>query len=85
MREYEPHQARTIDVRVRLEPKPAVLHLDPQTRLQQLGQSVEVRVAQLAGDVDGPSTLKEDYDLSSEEISDAVRWWDESSKYEIAA
>jgi len=42
-------------------------------------------VAELAADADGPSILRDEYDLSPEEINDAVLWWRESSKYEIAA
>ena len=42
-------------------------------------------VAELAADEDGPSILRDEYDLSQEEIDDAVSWWDESSKYEPAA
>jgi uncharacterized protein (DUF433 family)/DNA-binding transcriptional MerR regulator len=42
-------------------------------------------VAELAADADGPAILKEDYDLSPEQIKDAVQWWAESSKYELAA
>jgi uncharacterized protein (DUF433 family) len=42
-------------------------------------------VAELAGDDEGEGILREDYDLSREQINDAVEWWKESSKYEIAA
>jgi uncharacterized protein (DUF433 family)/DNA-binding transcriptional MerR regulator len=42
-------------------------------------------VAELAEDEDGPAILREEYDLSTDEINDALLWWTESSKYEIAA
>jgi uncharacterized protein (DUF433 family) len=42
-------------------------------------------VAELAAEDDGPTILQEDYDLSPEQIKDAVRWWKASSAYENAA
>ena len=41
-------------------------------------------VAELATEEDGQAILREDYDLSPEQIKDAVRWWKASSAYEIA-
>lgn len=42
-------------------------------------------VAELADEDDGPTILREDYDLSDEQIEDAVNWWKTSSAYEHAA
>ena len=42
-------------------------------------------VAELAAEDDGPEILREDYDLTAEQIDDAVRWWKASSAYERAA
>jgi uncharacterized protein (DUF433 family)/DNA-binding transcriptional MerR regulator len=42
-------------------------------------------VAELADTLDGLEILHEDYDLSDEEIDDAVRWWRAASGYERLA
>lgn len=42
-------------------------------------------VAELADTLDGLEILREDYDLSDEEIDDAVRWWEATSAYEQVA
>jgi uncharacterized protein (DUF433 family)/DNA-binding transcriptional MerR regulator len=42
-------------------------------------------VAELAVETNGVQILEEDYDLSREEIEDAVRWWRASTGYEQAA
>ena len=42
-------------------------------------------VAELAVETNGIEILQEDYDLSREEIEDAVRWWTASTSYEQAA
>jgi uncharacterized protein (DUF433 family) len=42
-------------------------------------------VAELAEEEDGSKILHDDYDLTSDQIDDAVRWWRESSAYEQVA
>ncbi len=42
-------------------------------------------VAELAEQEDGPAILREDYDLSDEEIADALRWSEAAAGYERAA
>ena len=42
-------------------------------------------VAELATQIGGDEILREDYDLSPEEIADAVRWWRATSAYEQVA
>lgn len=42
-------------------------------------------VAELATQTDGPDILREDYDLSPDEIEDAVRWWRATSAYDQVA
>jgi uncharacterized protein (DUF433 family)/DNA-binding transcriptional MerR regulator len=39
-------------------------------------------VAELADTADGDEILREDYDLSADEIHDAVRWWGKTTSYE---
>lgn len=41
-------------------------------------------VAELAAAPHGRETLREGYDLSDDEIDDAVRWWDAVKEYEAA-
>jgi uncharacterized protein (DUF433 family)/DNA-binding transcriptional MerR regulator len=38
-------------------------------------------VVELAGTIDGDETLREDYDLTADEIHDARRWWDAITSY----
>lgn len=50
------------------------------------GHRVPVQlVAELVTEQDGQEILREDYELSDEEIADAVRWWNASTAYEQAA
>jgi uncharacterized protein (DUF433 family)/DNA-binding transcriptional MerR regulator len=42
-------------------------------------------VVELAGRLDGVEILHEDYDLSEQEINDAVRWWTATERYEPRA
>jgi uncharacterized protein (DUF433 family) len=51
-----------------------------------LGRRVPaVMVANIATERGGRRTLREDYDLSREEIDDAVLWWTEATKLQAAA
>jgi uncharacterized protein (DUF433 family)/DNA-binding transcriptional MerR regulator len=42
-------------------------------------------VAELALSPDGAAVLRDDYDLSEDEIRDAVRWWDAVRRYDAEA
>lgn len=42
-------------------------------------------VAELADTTDGDEILREDYDLSADEIHDAVRWWRHTATYDRVA
>jgi uncharacterized protein (DUF433 family) len=42
-------------------------------------------VAELADRPDGPEILREDFDLSDDEIRDARRWWSAASRFDEAA
>lgn len=42
-------------------------------------------VARLAGEPGGRKTLRQDYDISAEEIDDAVQWWNAVQGYEEVA
>jgi uncharacterized protein (DUF433 family)/DNA-binding transcriptional MerR regulator len=42
-------------------------------------------VAELAAAPDGSEVLREDYDLSPDQIEDAVRWWEATTTYERVA
>jgi uncharacterized protein (DUF433 family) len=39
-------------------------------------------VVELAGTIDGPEILREDYDINDEQTRDAVRWWDTVRTFE---
>ena len=41
-------------------------------------------VVELAGTIDGPEILAEDYGIDEEQTRDAVRWWDVVSRFEHA-
>lgn len=39
-------------------------------------------VVELAGTIDGPDILREDYEIGPAETRDAVRWWDAAQRFE---
>ena len=41
-------------------------------------------VVELAGTLEGPEILREDYEINSDQTRDAVRWWEAASRFEHA-